>query len=121
MGWYYTHGASRADIIREITEPQASGLVTVRKFTSGNTLWTVHDGPSGRWLGCYLLSRSRDGWGYKPMEESMGPYYYSCPLAFLAEAPIACPEWRDGVRKYHAERNARLALRRERRRMGATY
>jgi hypothetical protein len=111
MGWYYGYNSSRADIIREIT---SDGAKTLRKFTSGNILWTVQETKTGeRFIGCYLLQRSSDGWGYKPMEESMHPYYYSCPLAFLKEVPVASADWRQGVCIYHEKRNARLAARRK--------
>jgi hypothetical protein len=111
MGWYYGYDNSRADVIKEIT---TEGAKTLRKFTSGNTLWTVQETKDGtKFIGCYLLQRAKArAWGYKPMEESMHPYYYSCPLAFLNDVPEACAEWRNGVREYHAKRNARLAARR---------
>jgi len=63
--------------------------------------------PKERWIQCDLLqySRSNDGWGYKDMEESMHPYFYSCPLGYLAKVPIKTfggnEEWRKGVRSYH--------------------
>ena len=56
-------------------------------------------------ISCDLLrcSRGEDGreWGYKDMEESMGPCYYSCPLGYLEMAPVANENWREDVRKYH--------------------
>jgi hypothetical protein len=107
MGWYYAN-QSRAATIQELTARH-----TLRKFTSGNTLWTVHELADGsRFIGCYLMQKSGTDWGYKPMDESMHPYYYSCPLAFLAMVPVACQEWRDGVQAYHVKRNARLSARR---------
>ena len=113
MGWYYTYNASRKDIIAEIVAEQ-EGFKTIRKCTSGNVLWTVHEsttqGETTTWIGCYLLQRSADGWGYKPMSESMGPYYWSCPLAYLDLAPEACAEWREGVRKYWSKRNRQLQV-----------
>lgn len=124
MGWYYGVNQSRADVIAELTpacEARDNGgtFKTLRKYTSGNTLWTVHESNGERWIGCYLLSKSGGSWGYKPMEECMGPNYYSCPLAFLEMAPQPAGPyagaWRDSVRKYHAERNAKLALRRQQR------
>ncbi|MCA9380929.1 hypothetical protein KC678_01565, partial [Candidatus Dojkabacteria bacterium] len=56
----------------------------------------------------YLLQHSPDpnypkySWGYKDMDESMHPYYYNCPLSFLDMTPVACEEWRQHVRNYHA-------------------
>lgn len=130
MGWYYGCN-SRAEQIAELTPPEQtsdSGVIfrTLRKFTSGNVLWTVHEyGKAGeplkRFIGCYLLGRAGGRWGYKPMEESMGPYYYSCPLAYLEMVPPPeglGPEitaWRDKVRAYHKARAETLAARRERR------
>jgi len=63
--------------------------------------------PKRRWVQCDLLqfSKSNDGWGYKDMEESMHPYFYSCPLGYLEMVPIdqfgGNEEWRGGVRSYH--------------------
>jgi len=43
-------------------------------------------------------------WGYKDMEESMGPCYHGCPLKYLGMVP--CPdsqyarEWRETVKRY---------------------
>jgi hypothetical protein len=63
--------------------------------------------PTERWITCDLLRFRKDfGWGYKDMEESMHPYYYSCPLSYLELVPIdqygGNAEWREGVRRYHA-------------------
>jgi len=64
--------------------------------------------PTERWIGCDLLdySKADEGWGYKDMEEGMHPYFYSCPLKYLALVPaVASEEWREGVRQYHARQN----------------
>lgn len=78
MGRYYTHGASRADIIAMLSR---GGLA--RSFV-GNTMYQVEESKTGvRFISVYLLLRDRDGWGYKPMDESMGPCYYDCPPKLL--------------------------------------
>ena len=41
---------------------------------------------------------------HKPMCESMGPFYYSCPLGYLELVPVADEQWRECVRSYHAKR-----------------
>jgi antirestriction protein len=47
------------------------------------------------------------------MEESMGPYYYSCPLGYLDKVPVVTnPGWRDCVRNYHAELAAKRQAKR---------
>lgn len=113
MGWFYTHDASRSDIISELTNPKGElGHKCLAKFTSGNTLWTVEEyTPTGeatkRFIGCYLLQKDKCGWGYKPMDESMGPYYYSCPPKYLAMVPVADAEWRLKVVEYWRRRKLR--------------
>jgi hypothetical protein len=59
-----------------------------------------------RWIGCDLLrSQTGFGWGYKDLDESMFPYFFSCPLKYLDLVPIekfgGNAEWRATVRRYH--------------------
>jgi hypothetical protein len=65
-----------------------------------------------RWIACDLLrwDKSCNGWGYKDMEESSHPYFYSCPLGYLKLAPEKSKEWREGVRKYHEVRNHKYQI-----------
>jgi hypothetical protein len=119
MGWYYTHGASRADTIRELTPAERrddNGRIfrTLRHCCRGNVLFTLQEnitpeGVSTKWIGVSLMQRSAEGWGYKPMDESMHPYYYNCPLSYLDEAsePVneSSANWRAQVR-FHAAAKA---------------
>lgn len=129
MGWLFTCGTTRRTQIDERTRSwehtTPDGVLVTstclahcyRGGTFSGVLWTVwertftKDGqdtePSQRWIGCDLLRHQRDyGWGYKDMEESMHPYFYSCPLKYLDLVPIeqfgGHAEWREGVRAYHA-------------------
>ncbi len=124
MGWTFTQGAERADIIarqiRSWDNDTHAGRI-VRHCLKGNVLWTVQEltdkqaGTVKRFIGCDLLERERGyGWGYKDLCESMHPYYYTCPLAYLDMVPVACDGWRYGVREYHARQKRPL-------RVGATY
>lgn len=123
MGWYYEYGASRKNVIAELTKgwtaKNGSSNKTIRKSTAGNVLWTVEEtttpeGEAKRFIGCYLMQRSDIGWGYKPMCESMGPYYYTCPKSYLDLVPVACQSWRDGVKAYWKKRSRKLKV-------GTTY
>ena len=116
MGTYYTDGATRRDIIAELTQGwkrDKASKVVERHCARGNVLWTLEcittkgEDFGTLFIGCYLLTPHKDGWGYKPMDESMGPYYFTCPLAYLKAAPEICGEWRDGVREYHAQAKAK--------------
>jgi hypothetical protein len=61
-----------------------------------------------RWIGLFLCEHSPQdqGWGYKDIDESMGPYEYDCPLAYVDAA--SAPEgehagpWREKVRAHAA-------------------
>lgn len=113
MGYYSTYGASKKDIIAEIvtpfatTEPVGTRYVTA-KALSGNTLWTVEEvrdqsgAPLEKCIGLYLLRKTGEDWAYKPMSETVEPYFYDCPLRFLDMVPELRPAWRQKVRDWHA-------------------
>ena len=137
MGWLFRDGCIRRELIEERTknwERTTEDGTLVKSaclahcyrggFGSG-VLWTVwertftKDGqsvqPTERWIGCDLLRYQRDyGWGYKDMEESMHPYYYSCPLSYLGMVPIdqygGNAEWREGVKAHHERRRAKRLM-----------
>ena len=123
MGW--TSGnMTRSDIISEMTQgynnDATTRVVTLRKCTSGNTLWLVKateifvedawvELAESRWIGCVLMQKyGKFEWGYKCLEESMGPSQVSCPLAYLDMVPEPTHNynWRESVRAYWANRKA---------------
>lgn len=128
MGWYYTHDATRQDIIRELTkgsDNEERSYKTLAHAACGYTqLYAVHEitdkktGKVERFIGVYLLQADRSGWGYKPMSESMHPYCFGCPLKYLDMVPEACPEWRKGVREYWEKRNAKAKAKRDAKKCG---
>ncbi len=127
MGWLFINGCTRRQMIAERTEnwERNSDEMLVKSVClahcyRGNVysgvLWSVWERtfttngqivcPTERWITCDLLRYQKDfGWGYKDMEESMHPYYYSCPLSYLDLVPIdqygGNSQWRESVRKYH--------------------
>lgn len=114
MGWMITKDATKKDIIEDIIHDfsfrnDTKGFTSkcLRHCLRGNVLWLLieysyDDGKIDKWIGCYLLRSDKGyGYGYKDMDESVHPYYYSCPLSYLNEAPVVCQEWRDGVIEYH--------------------
>ena len=124
MGWLFT-GLSRTALIQDLLQPFESEhvrRVTLHYADCDNVLWSVvrmtalQDGvahlKAGQFVDfikCDLLDCDRYGWGYKSMDESMGPCQYSCPLEFLDITPVQCESWREQVRRHHA-----LVLRGER-------
>ena len=130
MGWLFKAGYSRQQLIVQRssdfehvrddgTEVRSKCLAhCYRGGVFSGVLWTVwersvHLGEievekRQRWIGCDLLRCERNfGWGYKDMEESMHPHFYSCPLGYLSLVPLdeygGHAEWREGVQQYHAK------------------
>lgn len=109
MGWYFGY-TDRETIRREITHDYRD-----RSCWVGNVLWVCHSADDcdlkKPFIGCYLLERRRrHDWGYKPMDETMFPYRFSCPLAYLEAVPdpefVDSTRWRAAVRRYRAERSS---------------
>ncbi len=128
MGWLFRSGSIRRSLIEERTEGwekvNADGLIITstclahcyRGGTFSGVLWSVWERtfvcddhaaePAQRWIQCDLLRYQRDfGWGYKDMEESCGPFYYSCPLKYLRMVPLeqygGNASWREQVTLHH--------------------
>ena len=138
MGWLFRCGSRRRGLIAERIKgwdhTNPDGLVITSTclahcYRGGNfsgVLWSVWERtfvksgdeaePTQRWIQCDLLRYSKhdDGWGYKDLEEMCGPYYFSCPMKYLAMVPIeqygGNASWREQVVLHHqraAEKRAR--------------
>src|SRR5574337_719100 len=96
MGWTFVR-QTRDQLIRELLAPQASerACCEVMGHAAGESVC---------YIGCHLLESSGGDWGYKSLDESVHPYYYSCPLRYLDMAPVQSPEWRERVHRFHAGR-----------------
>lgn len=114
MGWLFPYGMSRKELITDCLRgwhsPNGSSQ-SIAHCTRGNILWVVWErytqstGHFERVILCIMLQRSKDGWGYKDMDEAMHPYYYTCPLKYLKMVPhVQSKEWREGVKSYHANK-----------------
>jgi hypothetical protein len=117
MGWLFdTHPTSKANYVKELLArnfTSSSPCALLDHSLRGNCLWVLARAGGQKPFILLFLLECRDGcWGYKDMDESMGPYYLSCPLKFLEQAPEpqGCnrnhagsgKSWRDFVREYHA-------------------
>ena len=123
MGYLFTQ-QTRPELISELTSSEENDIrkrFCLAHTTRGNVLWTVWEVTltdegmedrvkrtgfstrSYRYIGCDLLAKSDDyGWGYKDMDESVHPHYYTCPISYLKMVQdVACQEWRDKVIAKH--------------------
>jgi hypothetical protein len=113
MGWS-TGWDSRKELVKELLADNE--MVHVIKHAStnyGRNLWAVmeQNATGKRFIMLFLLQSYKGDWGYKPVDESMGPVEVDCPLSLLdlagdPEGQYAI-EWRAKVRRYHARASAR--------------
>lgn len=136
MGWTYPHGVNRKQLIAQRVEgwERDTGEMLVKStclkhcYRGGvfsGVLWSVWERtftkgdkevqPTERWVQCDLLRCDRGEWGYKDMEESMHPYYYSCPLGYLELVDLdrfgGNKEWREQVIEHHRRRTKKRKCR----------
>lgn len=118
MGWLFSSG-TRSELIASLIRTQDTDRFhceTLKHTLRGNVLWSVARftakqdnhalaaGQSTLMIRCDLLRRSAGEWGCKSLSEDDGPYYYSCPLSYLAMVPVRSPGWREQVMAYHQSR-----------------
>jgi hypothetical protein len=119
MGWTYGWN-SKEEIVRHLLDEQGTWTPIARSIV-GNHLWAVlelktpREGLANRFIFLALLACDRsDGvWGYKDMEESMGPCEVDCPLKYLDMVPDPggyATEWREKVRAFHSGKRTKQAL-----------
>lgn len=116
MGWIFTNQSKDAVIRGRIAsqESDRAHRETIAYTLCDDVLWSVVKftakekgflnlaiGETLQVICCDLLHCSENQWGYKSLDESAHPYYYSCPEAYLDMAPVQCQAWRDAVMQYH--------------------
>ena len=114
MGWDSIEGATRADVIREVTQPRPdSGWAMIRHCVVDDVVYGIvevdHPGKQPkRFIEVVLLEKDPGfGWAFKRMDESVGPFAHECPIEYLEEVPSPggyADEWRAKVRAHHEQR-----------------
>ena len=99
---------SRNDVVDNLVNQYTSERFSIidRKATNfGRHLWMLiqpKEGPS--FICLFKLSSYRGDWGYKPIDESMGPCYWDCPVSLIQQADPPTTEyatqWRNRVHQY---------------------
>ena len=114
MGWdsmSVGHRLSNEEVRAEIESvwTRPDGVVVRCKFPviRSNVAFGVgYENDEPKCILVYLLSRTRHEFGYKAMDETVGPNEVSCPLYLLDLVPVPAGEyaapWRGRVRAYHA-------------------
>ena len=114
MGWLYGWN-SKQELVKHLEDLEENANYTIVKSTTiGNHWWAVIEGKPGSSLEgerlavlCLLGSHDRE-WGYKDMDETMGPYYYDCPISYLSMLTEprndSARAWREQVKKYNDDK-----------------
>ena len=133
MGWTFIHNATKQQVIDERTAPRDWTLADddyTRRYCNNppgtriqsivlafrvvrDSLWYVRETttttPDGaqtfeKYIGLDMLE-NHGGWGYKSLDEAMGPYDWSCPPEFFDLVPDPpneyAAEWRAKIRAAH--------------------
>lgn len=107
MGWdFCDNWKTKKDLIQEILLNSPNCLAYRIEGTVVWSVWCSAENKEDKYIRCDLVEYDRrmKCYGHKTMDESMAPFYYSCPLKFLDMAPVANEKWREEVRNWHAVR-----------------
>ena len=127
MGWLFSERwLKRSDLIKHLVENKG-GAKVVKHCCVGNHLWMVMEADRRPGVMCRFIvlclmkgphncgkgytGADKDWWGYKDIDETMGPNELSCPPSYLrmctAPENTYAYEWRQRVYAREAERKAR--------------
>jgi len=121
MGWLFTQGQTRKQLITRLTQDwvneNGTTFTCLRHTCTGNNLWTVWEVAKPdlvyRFIGLDTMKpQAGYGWGYKDFSETQGLRYYNCPESYLdmvADPGGYATEWRVQVRAYWAEQRQQRA------------
>ena len=117
MGWLFGWD-SRSELKKHILDPNQTKSLTIIDHAStkiGRNLWVVYEKneTKERFIALYLIQKSGGSYGYKGIDESMGPVEVDCPLKLLNKVestPINeySDKWRERVRNFHSRRQIDL-------------
>lgn len=111
MGWLFGY-YERRPLIEHLIN--GNGLKTVKHFLAGNNLWCVHEHDGQRWACLYLLRGSPKvkndpyNWGYKDIDETMGPNEISFPYTWLGLLTPIASEYANAWRARAKERGEKI-------------
>lgn len=120
----FSSSKTKQDVINSITEHKWNDYCELEKSTlRGNSLWCLvrynekSEYHGDYFIALYQLSCYQGQWGYKGMTESEGPYYYTCPLAYIktveknkAEPCEFAHAWRQKVKQIHEHKKSQKKM-----------
>lgn len=118
MGWLYSSSwKSQKDVEKHILGSIAEGYKCLDTSSRAGELYAAIQRPDGEVFILTILIRSSGGeFGYKDIEEDMGPLYYNCPERLLQLSTMqdaTSVEWREKCRKKRADKLVQKRILRE--------
>lgn len=116
MGWLYGW-TSKESLIADLRSPSrfSSGIRLVQSSVRGKRHWYLAERADGsRWIGLDLMDRLQDRiqWGFKDLDETVGPFYFDCPISYIKAATQPFNEsaaiWRGKVLALAREKRTRM-------------
>lgn len=116
MGYFFEYGTEgmtakeyKQHVVRSVVNgAKQSGQTVLDHGGGSNELFIlVETYTKKRVILCYKLQRNEGMWGYKPMDEEMYPYCYTCPERILKESTSMVKnaiEWRERCREVRKEK-----------------
>lgn len=107
MGWLFGH-YTRKSLVEHLTN--GNGVKTLKRCFRGNDMWAVQETKDGIVFACLYMLRGNPrvtndpcNWGYKDVDETMGPCKIDFPADWLdllspTDSQYAL-EWRKAVRE----------------------
>lgn len=107
MGWLFGH-YDRKSLVEHLTN--GNGVKTLKRCFRGNDMWAVQETKEGIVFACLYMLRGNPrvtddpcNWGYKDVDETMGPNRLDFPVSWLdllspCESEYSV-EWRKAVRE----------------------
>lgn len=99
MGWTFTRqtGLDKSFFVNNMIQEHSPRIQEHQ--VCGNEVWAIAKSHNGtQYITLFLVKKHKGFWGYKEIDESMGPYYYKCPKKFIDKVPATCKvseQWRE--------------------------
>jgi len=118
MGWLFGH-STKKELVEHLLKQHGEHVELIDHSLTGNKLWLLFNHkvePFGRFIVLCLLQGMRSTgydpcrWGYKDIDETMGPYETGCPERLLAQSTSQEPNavaWRAKCREARAKKTSR--------------
>lgn len=126
MGWLFGY-RNTTEIKSDLNAMRGNLKVVDQKVTSyGRHIWSLYETATGeRFINLDLCEKHEREWGYKDMDETMGPCYYDCPMTLIQQAGptphVTAQTWRESVKEFHARRARKLLVGNKIRMWGKDY